>query len=402
MPIHPRRAPAALALGLLALAVSSGGCGKPPTPLAPPDAPTVSVRHPAMTNYAPTKEFVGRLVTKDPVKVIPQVSGMVLRRAFQEGSLVEKDKTLLFEIDRVQFEADLSKAKADVAKAEADIKNWTAQTKLAEVELARAEESYRRGATAKNDVDKAVANLDVTKAQIDVSKASKGSALAAESKAAENLRYCTILAPTNGRTRQALVAEKAIVDAYKTELVEISPTDEIYAVFEVDELTSLWYRNEIYEKKEIPNPKNKDTPLRCWITLKDGRTYPPPGQPGQPIDFYDTVIERATGTRTIRATFPNPDGRLSGGDSVRVRSEAGRPRQVLTIPETAVFAQQRKRYVYVVATSPEGDKAELREVEPGVSFDGLVVIDKGLTTADRVIVDNLLRVRPGVKVQIQQ
>ena len=201
---------------------------------------------------------------------------------------------------------------------------------------------------------------------------------------------------------QALVAEKSIVDAYKTELVEISPIDPIYAVFEVDELTSLWYRDQIYEKKEIPNPRDKTTPLRCWITLKDGRTYPPPGQPGQPVDYIDPEIVRGTGTRTVRATFPNPDGRLSAGDSVRVRVEAGRPRQVLTVPETAVFAQQRKRYVYVASTSPEGDKAELREVEPGPSFDGLVVIDKGLTTADRVIVDNLLRVRPGVKVQIQK
>src|SRR5436309_8297657 len=89
MPLHSRRAPAALALGLFALAVSSGGCGKPPTPLAPPDAPTVSVRHPAVKEYAPTKEFVGRLATKDPVKVVPQVSGMLLRRAFEEGQLVQ-------------------------------------------------------------------------------------------------------------------------------------------------------------------------------------------------------------------------------------------------------------------------------------------------------------------------
>jgi RND family efflux transporter MFP subunit len=355
-----------------------------------------------MKDYAPTKEFVGRLVTKDPVKVVPQVSGMLLRRAFEEGSMVEKDKTVLFEIDRVQFEADLNKARADVARAEADIKNWTAQTRLAEAELTRADDAFKKGALGKTELDKALASVDVAKAQIDVSKAAKGSAIAAEAKAAENLKYCTIYAPTTGRTRQSLVAEKAIVDAYKTELVEISPTDPIYAVCEVDELTSLWYRDQIYEKKEIPNPKDKKTPLRCWITLKDGRTYPPPGQPGQPIDFYDPEIVRGTGTRTVRATFPNPDGKLSGGDSVRVRSEAGRPRPVLTVPETAVFAQQRKQYVYVVATTPEGEKAELREVEPGPSFDGLLIIDKGLTTADRVIVDNLLRVRPGVKVQIQQ
>src|SRR5262249_53190249 len=141
-----------------------------------------------------------------------------------------KDKTVLFEIDRTQFEADLNKAKAEVARAEADIKNWIAQTKLAEAELTRADETYKRGAGGKNDLDKAVANLDVTKAQIEVSKAAKASAIAAEAKAAENLRYCTIYAPTTGRTRQSLVPEKAVVDAYRTVLVEVTPTDELYAV----------------------------------------------------------------------------------------------------------------------------------------------------------------------------
>jgi RND family efflux transporter MFP subunit len=309
---------------------------------------------------------------------------------------------VLFEIDKTQFDADLKKARADIAKAEADIKNWVAQIKLAEAEFSRTDEAFKKGVGSKTDFDKAAANVDVAKAQLDVAKASQLSAAAAEAKAAENLRYCTILAPADGRIGLAKVAEKSIVDAYRTELVEVFPTDPIYAVAEVDELTSLWYRDQIYEKKEIPNPRDKDTPLHCWITFKNGRTYPPRDQPGQPVDYIDPVLVRGTGTRTVRATFPNPDGRLSGGDSVRVTVDAGRPRQVLTVPETAVFAQQRKRYVYVASTSSEGDKAELREVEPGPAFDGVVIVEKGLTAADRVIVDNLLRVRPGVPVQVKQ
>jgi membrane fusion protein, multidrug efflux system len=337
---------------------------------------------------------------------------MITRRVFKEGDMVQRPLRLfgvtvrpgsvLFEIDVTQFDADLKKARADIARAEADIKNWIAQIKLAEAEFARADESYKKGVVGKTDFDKAVANVDVAKAQLDVSKASQLSAFAAEAKAAENLRYCTIFAPAEGRVGLTTVAEKSIVDAYKTELVEVFPINPIYAVAEVDELTSLWYRDQIYEKKEIPNPRNESTPLRCWITFKNGRTYPPRDQPGQPVDYIDPILVRGTGTRTVRATFSNPDGRLSGGDSVRVSVDAGRPRQVLTVPETAVFSQQRKRYVYIVTTSSEGEKAELREVEPGPSFDGVVVIENGLTTADRVIVDNLLRVRPGVPVKIQQ
>jgi RND family efflux transporter MFP subunit len=387
---------------ILLIAFAVAGCGKQAPQLAAPEAPTVAVRNPVMKEYSPTKEFTGRLVTKDPVKVVPQVSGMLNRRVFTEGKEVVKDKTVLFEIDRVQFEADLNKARADVARAEADIKNWIAQAKLAEADFARIDDAFKKGSSSKTEEDKAQATWDVAKAQIDVSKATLASAVAAEAKAAENLRYCTILAPTDGLAGIAKVTDKSIVEAYKTELVEISPVDPIYAVWEIDELTSLWYREQIYVTKEIPNPRDKNTPLRCRITLKNGWTYPPLDQAGQPLDYIDPEIVRGTGTRTLRATFPNPEGKLSGGNSVRVHADAGRPRQVLTIPETAVFAQQHKRYVYVATASSEGDKAELREVEPGPSFQGLVVIEKGLTTADRVIVDNLLRVRPGVKVQILQ
>lgn len=401
---------AALAIALSA--ASLPGCGKPPAPLAPPDAPTVTARNPEVRPYSPTKEFSGRLVTRDPVTVIPQVSGMLRPRLFDEGQEVQGPYTLfgyavapgmrMFEIDKTQFVADLQKAKADIAKADADAKNWTAQIRLREAEFAQADDAFKRAVGSKNDLDKAAANVDVARAQLDVAKATKDSAVAAEAKAAENLRYCTITAPVSGRTRRALVPNNSVVDAYKTELVEISPLDELYAVFEVDELTSLWYREQIYEKKTIKDPRNAATPLRCWITLRDGRTYPPRDKPGQPVSFIDPELVRSTGTRLIRATFPNADRRLSPGDSVLVRVDAGEGGQVLTVPETAVFAQQRKRYVYVVASSPEGDKAVLREVEPGASFDGVVIIENGLATSDRVIVDNLLRVRPGSKVQVQK
>src|SRR5207302_1431074 len=107
---------------------------------------------PQMRSYAPIKEFIGRLVTKDPVKVVPQVSGMIARRAFKESDQVEKDKTILFEIDKTQFDADLKKAKADIARAEADIKNWIAQIKLADAEFARADDAFKKGVGSKADL----------------------------------------------------------------------------------------------------------------------------------------------------------------------------------------------------------------------------------------------------------
>jgi RND family efflux transporter MFP subunit len=416
MPVRTRGiGAAALALALFALLA---GCGKGPPQLPAPEAPPVAVANPGMRPYAPYKEFTGRLATKDPVKVVPRVSGIILRRLFADGTTVTGPVTVfgielrqgqrLFDIDPVQYDADVKKSIADQQKAAADIKNWTAQIELAEAELKRVNDQLKKGVGIPADKDKAVANLDVAKAQKDSSIASKAAADANRVKAEENLRYCTVYAPATGRVNRALVAEGALVDAYKTELVEVFPVDPIYAIWEVDELTSLWYRSQIFDKGEIPNPRDPDTPLRCWITLKDGMTIPPFSQPGVPIKYFDPVIIRGTGTRVIRAEFPNPTQRLSDGDSVRVRVDAGKPLKLLAIPETAVFAQQRKRYVYVVDAE---SKAQLREVEEGARFDRYVEVNRrtsdaadatGLRETDRVIVDNLLRVRPGIAVKIRQ
>ena len=277
-----RRSMAGTALALFVAA--SVGCGKAPPPLAPPDAPTVSIQNPRLRSYAPTKEFNGRLVTKDPVKVVPQVSGMITRRAFKEGDMVQRPLRLfgvtirpgsvLFEIDVTQFEADLKKAKADIARAEADIKNWIAQIKLAEAEFARADESLQEGRRVQDRLRQGGRERGRGEGP---ARRGEGRRKCRPSRPRRRPPRTSGTAPSSPRPRpagQALVAEKSIVDAYKTELVEVYPIDPIYAVAEVDELTSLWYRDQIYEKKEIPNPRNESTPLRCWITLQERPDVP--------------------------------------------------------------------------------------------------------------------------------
>jgi RND family efflux transporter MFP subunit len=386
-----------LSASILASAVVIAlGCGKGAPPLTEPEPPTVATVKPAPTAYSPTKEFTGRLETKDPVVVIPQVTAKVVSRDFDDKSeLVEKGQKL-FTLDDTLFKADLEKAKADVEKAKADIANWTAQIERDKAERDRQEQLTKSGgATAKADFEKAVASLKVSQAQLEVARATRDATVSAVAKAQENLKYCTVSAPTTGRVGMAKVAPGALVDAYKTELVKISPLDPIYAVWEVDELTSLWYRDQIITQGAIPDPRNKDTPLKCSIRLKNDKEF------HSTVDYFDPEIVRGTGTRTIRATFPNrtPAGAaiLSAGDSVQVRVSAGKAREVLAIPEAVVFSQQRKQYVYVVADG----KAQLREVQLGDAFDGKVEVKSGLTTADTVIADNLLRVRPGVPVTVK-
>lgn len=411
---HSRLA-AVLAL-VAALFGTVAGCGKGPPQLPPPEPPTVAVVKPRMAPLQPTKEFTGRLVTKDPVKVIPQVTGRLVSREFKDGEYVEEGK-VLFRIDPVLFKADVEKAKADIAKATADIANWTAQIQRDKAEFTRVKQQYDNGAGAQTDLDKAAANVKVDEAQLDVSKANKKSAEAALTKADENLKYCTITAPTTGKLNQSLVSPGALVDAYKTELVSVYPMNPIYAIWEVDELTSRWYRDEI-AAGTIPNPTDPATPLAVSIRLKNERDFSSNLKDhthNSAVDYYDPFLVRETGTRTLRATFENvptkgPNGDiipplLSAGDSVRVRVSAGKPHDVLAIPETVVFTQQRKQYVYVIVDG----KAQLREIEPGANFNGLVEVNRrasptaptGLDENDAVVADNLLRVRPGIPVTVK-
>jgi len=189
----------------------------------------------------------------------------------------------------------------------------------------------------------------------------------------------------SGRISRALVTEGNTVTANVTDLTRIIAIDPIYAVWDVDENTSLYYRRMI-DDKVIPNPR--DTPLKCRIKMKNEATYTREGV----IDYIDPEINRGSAARPIRGTFENPNGYMTPGDSVRVQVEAGPSREVILIPPSAVGSQQSQKFVYVV--QPDGT-ALPRNIELGELTDGLQVVTKGLTEADTVVVNGLLRVRPG-------
>ena len=415
--MHRSRFHAAVVFGLAIVAACLAGCGKGPPQLAPPEPPTVAVIKPKAVPLRSTKEFTGRLVTKDPVKVIPQITGRLLNREFKDGDDVEEGKTVLFRIDPVLYKADVEKAKADIAKAKADIDNWSAQIQRDRAEFERVKKTFDTGVGAKTDLDKAAANVKVSQAQVDVSKANRDAASAELDQEPGESQVLHHLCPDHGRVGQSLVSSGTLVDAYKTELVSVYPINPVYAVWEVDELTSLWYRDRI-RAGVFGDPRDPATPIDVSIKLKDEKDYsvdPHDRGRNSVVDYVDPIIERSTGTRTLRATFENvrkkgPKGELlppllSAGDSVRVRLKAGSAHQVLTVPESVVFSQQRKQYVYVV----EGGKAQLREIEPGPAFDGMVEVNHrasstaptGLDKNDTVIADNLLRVRPGIPVTVK-
>jgi RND family efflux transporter MFP subunit len=388
---------AALALGLSFLA----GCGQGPPALSPPEPPAVAVVHPELRPFTEYKEFIGRLETKDPVTVQPQVTGILLKREYQDGDPVEKDKTVLYQIDPVLYKADLEQAKADVLKANADVKNWTAQIAREKAELTRVELQLKGGAGIPADKDKAVANLAYAEAQHEVAKASVEIAKAKQTKAQQNLDYCTIWAPTNGKIGESQVAPGNVVTAYQTKLAEIYPTDPIYLIWQVDEQTSLEYRAEHRRRVELKGaPKDEKAGVKILFLLKNETDFKEVAKdPARvsTLDFVDPEFVRGTGTITLRSTFDNSKGLLTAGSSARVRAEIGSAEPKLMIPETVVMTQARSKYVYVLNSQ---DEAEMRVVQLGNAADGWVVVESGLTPSDRVVANNLLRVRPGVKVKV--
>ena len=217
-------------------------------------------------------------------------------------------------------------------------------------------------------------------------------------KAQFDRKNCTIRCEVRGvaRVSRTNVTPGNLVTAGQTVLCRVTSVDPIHAIFDVDELTSLAYRRRIYDTKELPDPRDPRFRLKCEVGTKDEVGYPHKGV----VDYIAPEIARGTGTREVRGVFANPQYRLTPGDSVRVRVEAGKPRRAVTVPEVAVGSQQRQKFLYAVNGM---DEVEFRPVVLGpvreVNGIRLQVIESGVSPADRVVVNGLLRVRPGVKVQ---
>jgi RND family efflux transporter MFP subunit len=383
---------------LLALAA---GCAKPP-PVAPPEPPVVTVEHPRKQTFDSTKEFTGYLRAVETQEVRAQVTGYLKVVKFEEGGLV-KEGDVLYEIDPELYDATLQNAKANLTKSEFDVTTAKANLEQAKGDFDRAEKS--KAALSTEEFDKRKNAFTSASAAVDSAKAAVEVARANIRRAEFDRKNCTIRSEVKGTARvsRTLWTKGNFVSAGTTVLCRVTSLDPIYAYFDIDENTSLEYRRKIYDTKELPNPREVKK-LRCWVGLRDeplsaaGR-WPHEGV----IDYIAPEIVRGTGAREIRGVLANPDGRLSPGDSVRVQVEAGPPREAVTVPEIAVGSQQQQKFVYVIVKDKDGKQvAEFRPVVLGdlreVGGVRHQVIEKGVTPDDWVVVNGLLRVRPGAEV----
>ncbi|MBF9234174.1 efflux RND transporter periplasmic adaptor subunit [Microvirga alba] len=336
----------------------------------PAPKPAVSTVTVALQPITSGVTFNGRIAAIDKVDLRARVSGYLQDQAFKDGQDV-KTGELLFTIEPDTYEAQVQQRKADLVAAQAKAEN-------AREQLARAAELLPRQTISQatyddRQADKRIADANVLQAQ------------AALQQAEINLGFTKIMAPIEGRIGRAAFQRGALVGPDSGPLATIVSQDPIYALFPVSQRLMLEVRRRIEERGE------KGFKAVVRLQLSDGSTYPQTGT----IDFTDVTVDQSTDTLTIRAVFPNKQRILVDGQYVRVRVEDEIPEQAILIPQRALLNDQAGSYVFVVGPD---SKVLTKRVQLGDSKGGDVVVTSGLEVGDRVVVDGIQKIRPGVEV----
>jgi RND family efflux transporter MFP subunit len=363
---------------VLGLCVVLAGCAEaPPVAPAPPATP-VTVSRPVeryVTDYA---DFTARTAAVDSVEVRAHVWGYLDKVNFQEGALV-KAGDVLGELDPRPYEALLNQAKAKVAQDEA-------QLAYDEAEYQRNLRLIRTGAVSGSDLDKTAAARGVDVANIAADKAAVASRQL-------DLEYTKVLAPVSGRVSRYVVTVGNLIQSGDqsggTLLTTIVSVDPMYAYFDVDEYTALRVRQLVREGKS-DSPRDGRYPVSLGLANEEG--YPHQGT----INFVDNQVNPKTGTIRARGVFPNKQEHLLPGFFARVRVPIGRPHGALLVSDRALDADQGQKVLYVVN---EKNEVVSRTVRLGALHDGLREITDGLKPGERVVVNGLQQVRPGLTVE---
>jgi RND family efflux transporter MFP subunit len=362
-------------LALIAAGLVLAGCSsKPP---APPPPPSVSVAPVLQRDLAEWDEFSGRLQAVDEVEIRPRVSGYIRHVTFTEGREVRKGETL-FEIDPRPYQADLERTQAQLEQART-------AADLAEREVARAGKLVNVQAVSREEFDSR------TSAQAN-SVAAVHAAEAAVQTARLNLGWTQVRSPIAGRVSRAEVTEGNLVQAGPpdaTLLTTVVSLDSMYLYFDSDEQSYLRY---IGQDASDGGKAWHTQRLPVYLGLANETGFPHEGR----LDFVDNRIDPATGTIRTRAIFSNKERRFTPGLFARVKLVGGQRRPALLVRDAAVGTDQDRKFVLVLA---KGDSLAYRPVELGrLSDDGLRIVRSGLEPGEQVVVNGLMRVRPGMKV----
>jgi multidrug efflux system membrane fusion protein len=349
------------AVGLLVTACAK----KDPPPFERPPSP-VTVATAVSQDVPLYLDEVGHTVAREVVSVQPEVSGKITEIHFADGAELKKGE-LLFTIDPRPFQAQLNAAQANLAQSKAALE-------FAKIQFGRVQDLVESRAIARQDYDTRKNAVDVGEAQVAQNEAAVDSARL-------NLDYTSIRSPIDGRAGHRLVDTGNVVTANTTTLLTIERMDPIYADFTATE-------SDFSEVQS--NSAKRD--LRVEVRLPDS----PKPEIGQ-LTFLDNAVQSSSGTVMLRATVPNAARRLWPGQFVNVRLVLATLPKAVLVPAAAPQDSAKGPFVYVVK---DDSTAELRPVKLGQRQGDLVVVEQGLQSGDRVIINGQLGVMPGGKVRV--
>lgn len=373
-----------LSFGLLMLVVSGCSSAAPEEMTLPP--PVVSVSYPLERDVTDHAEFTGRTVAVESVKIRARVWGHLQKINFEEGAEVKKGD-VLFVLDQRPYMATLTRARAEVAQAEARYRRL-------ENDVTRARSLMQTRAISREEFEKISGELSEVQAAV-------RSATAASEIAKLNYEYTEVRSPIDGQISRALVTVGNLVESGEmggTVLTSVVSLDPMYVYFDVDDITYMQIKPLVVRTRKTSDtrlaasasergPSAKGPPV--YLGLANEQGYPHAGI----IDFLDNQVDPGTGTLKMRGVLRNGDRSLAPGLFARVRVPLGDSHRAILVTDRAVETDQGQKVVYAVN---KDNLVEKRAVRLGRLHDGLREILSGIQPGERIVVDGLLRVRPGM------
>ncbi|HEA0342955.1 TPA: multidrug efflux RND transporter periplasmic adaptor subunit AcrA [Salmonella enterica] len=325
-----------------------------------------------------TTELPGRTVAYRIAEVRPQVSGIILKRNFVEGSDIEAGVSL-YQIDPATYQATYDSAKGDLAKAQA-------AANIAELTVKRYQKLLGTQYISKQEYDQALADAQQATAAVVAAKA-------AVETARINLAYTKVTSPISGRIGKSSVTEGALVqNGQASALATVQQLDPIYV--DVTQSSNDFLRL----KQELANGslKQENGKAKVDLVTSDGIKFPQSGT----LEFSDVTVDQTTGSITLRAIFPNPDHTLLPGMFVRARLQEGTKPTALLVPQQGVTRTPRGDATVLVVSAD--NKVETRQIVANQAIGDKWLVTDGLKAGDRVVVSGLQKVRPGAQVKVQE
>ena len=321
-------------------------------------------------------ELPGRALAFEIAEIRPQVGGIIIKRNFVEGDKVSKGESL-YQIDPAPLQARLDSAKGALAKAQATANN-------VRLTLNRQSALIKSNYVSRQDYDTTRSQLNEAQANVAVAKADL-------EQATINLRYANVTSPIDGISGKSSVTVGALVTAnQENALVTVQRLDPIY----VDLTQSVQDFLRLKEEKANGQIAHQQGKIPVELMLENGKPYRHTGT----LEFSDPAVDETTGSVTLRAVFPNPEGEILPGMYVTALLDEGSQQNVLMVPQQGITHNEQGKATALILD--QENVVQLREINAVKAVGNQWLVTAGLRPGDRVIVSGLQRIRPGIKARV--